>query len=93
MNPEIPKQLKKWEVSRQKGKKKFILQTGVLLWGLPMFVVMTFVVNRQPERAHSPWMMLVSAVVWAIGGACFGWAMWNLSENKYQKYLAAQNPK
>ena len=90
MNPEMPKEFKKWEVTRQKGKKKFILQTGVLAWGLPMFVVMTFFVNRQRGTALSLRMILLSAVIWAIGGACFGWAMWNVSEKKYQKYLATK---
>jgi hypothetical protein len=84
----MPKELKKWEVTRQKGRKTFILVNGVLSWGLPMFIVMTFFVHRRPDGVHSPWMILVSAILWALGGALFGWIMWRLSEKKYRKYLA-----
>lgn len=85
----MPKELKKWETTRQAGKKKFILFSGVLAWGLPMFVVMTFIVNRRPEVVLSSAMILLSAAIWALGGALFGWLMWMMSERKYQKFLAA----
>ena len=90
MNETMPKNLQKWEVTRQKGKKRFVLQTGVLAWGVPMFFVMTFVVDRQPDKPFSAGMIAVSAVIWAIGGACFGWLMWAMSERKYLKFLASK---
>jgi hypothetical protein len=86
----MPRDLQKWEATRRKGKAKFILVSGILSWGLPMFVVMTFVVNRQPDKPDSPTLILTSAVIWALGGALFGWVIWNMSEKKYQKYLASQ---
>jgi hypothetical protein len=92
MNSEMPNDLKKWETTRQKGKTKFILLNGVVAWGVPMFVIMTFVVNRERVRTDPPWMLLLAAVIWAIGGACFGLAIWIISEKKYQKYIAAKNP-
>lgn len=90
MDDAMPKDLQKWKVTRQKGMKRFVLQTGVLAWGVPMFVVMTFVVNRQPDKSLSAGMIAICAVLWAIGGACFGWAVWAVSERKYQKYLASK---
>ena len=69
MNPEMPKELKKWEVTRRQGKAKYILLTGVLSWGLPMFVVMTFVVNRRRDETLSTGMIAVSAFIWAIGSS------------------------
>ena len=92
MNPEMPKDLKKWEITREKGKAKFILVTGVLSWGLPMFAVMTFVINRKRDEVLPPWLILVSALIWGLGGALFGWVIWTLSEKKYQKYLATHKP-
>jgi hypothetical protein len=92
MNEPMPKDLQKWEVTRQMGKIRFILQTGVLAWGIPMFVVMTFFVNRQPDRPLTPNLIAISAVIWALGGACFGWMIWLLSERKYQKHLASRKP-
>ena len=90
MNTEIPKDLKKWEITRQKGKPRFILLSGVLGYGLPMFVVMTFFVNRQQDKPITPAMIAISAVVWAIGGASFGLIMWAITERRYQKFLAKQ---
>lgn len=88
----MPKDLQKWEVTRQKGKTRFVLVAGVLSWGVPMFAVMTFVVNRRPERPLTPLMILISAVVWLLGGACFGLAMWAITERRYRKHLAANPP-
>jgi len=90
MKTEMPKQLQRWEKVRQKGRLRFILLTGVAGWGLPMFAVMTFVVNRRPDSPPTPSFILVSAVIWALGGAVFGLSMWTISEKKYQKYLAGQ---
>ena len=87
----MPPELKKWEGTRQQGIAKFILQTGVLAWGLPMFAVMTFLVNRRAGEVRSPQMILVAAVIWALGGALFGWVTWTITERKYQKYLAGLN--
>lgn len=90
MSPEMPNDLRKWETTRQKGRTQFVLLYGVLAWGLPMFVVMTFFLNRQRDKPISSGMILISVVIWAIGGACFGLAMWAISERKYQKYLASK---
>jgi len=89
MNSEMPKDLKKWEMTRQKGKTQFILLNGVVAWGIPMFVIMTFVVNR--ERAQTAGLLILLAVIWALGGACFGLAMWTIYERKYHRYMAAKN--
>lgn len=91
MASEMPKALKRWETIRQKGKMRFILENGVLMWGVPMFVVMTFLVNPQKDRQeHKGSLILISAVIWAIGGLLFGWTVWTISEKRYQKFLAAQ---
>lgn len=90
MNSETPDHIKKWEATREKGKARYILVNGVVAWGLPMFAVMTFILNRDRPKTDSFSMVLLSAVIWTIGGACFGLAMWIISERKYQKYLAGK---
>ena len=83
--------ISKWEVTREKGKLKFILQTGILSWGLPMFGVMTFFVNRREGGELTMGRIGLSAITWAIGGILFGYIMWMLSEKKYLKFKSSEN--
>jgi hypothetical protein len=72
-----------WEAKRARGKARFVLMSGVVGWGIPMFFFMTFIVNR--KRAEDPRLVLLSAIIWALGGAGFGFFIWVASEKKYQK--------
>ena len=87
-NSDLPRSLQKWAETRQKGKWRFVCITGVLAWGLPMFVVMTFFVNRRTEVPLTPGRIAVSAILWIIGGFFFGLSTWALSERKYRKYIS-----
>ena len=81
------KQFDKWQKMRAKGKEKFILINGLLSWGVPMFVVMTFVVNM-PENGEMVFgLIAINALIWALGGLAFGYFTWTLSEKNYQKEL------
>ena len=77
-----PKQLEAWKKSREKGMLHFVLISGVLLYGLPMFVVMTLMVHRTDL---SPQNIGISAVIWALAGALFGIAMWYIQEWQFRK--------
>ena len=77
-----PEALAKWEKVRAKGRTRYVLVSGVLSYGLPMFVVMTFLVHRADL---SPRFVGISAIVWAIGGALFGAIMWYVLERQYRK--------
>ena len=77
-----PEALAKWEKVRARGKARFILVSGVLSYGLPMFIVMTFLVHRSDL---SPRFIGISAILWAIGGALFGTIMWYVLERQYRK--------
>lgn len=90
MTPELPKDLQRWEKTRQRGKWKFILFNGVLCWGAPMFFVMTFVLNRGGDKAATPGLIAISALIWTLGGMLFGLTIWTISERRYQKFLATQ---
>lgn len=91
MNPEMPKDLQRWEQTRQRGKLKFMLFNGVLCWGMPMFAVMTFVLNRGGDKPPTPALIAISALIWTLGGLLFGFSIWTLSERRYQKFLAGQS--
>ena len=75
----------RWGLTRKGGKKKFILKTGVLAWGIPMFVIMTFFLNDKPYQELSPLYIAGSGVIWALAGAFFGWLMWAQTERQYAK--------
>jgi len=77
-----PEALAKWEIARAKGKAHYILVGGVLSYGLPMFIAMTFFVHRDEL---SPKYIGISAVLWLIGGALFGTIMWYFCERQYRK--------
>jgi hypothetical protein len=78
------KWIQRWEKQRAGGRGRFILLTGLLGYGLPMFIVMTFFVNRRVLNARS---ILVGAVLWPVGGLVFGALMWWASERRYAKHL------
>ncbi|MBA6265462.1 hypothetical protein [Colwellia sp. Bg11-12] len=80
--------IENWREKRESGMFFYILQTGVLSWGLIMYLVMAVV----PALKSSDPLDLVSLLwqggVWAIGGALFGYVGWLFSERQYSKYLS-----
>ena len=42
-----PLSIQRWERIRARGMRRYVLVHGVLLYGLPLFLVMTFVVHRE----------------------------------------------
>jgi len=72
-----------WERLRKKGKLKFTLIHGMLLWGGGMALVMNlyFVL-----RAGYPWIPTIYYVtpVFLLGGLIFGFILWTTLERRYQ---------
>jgi hypothetical protein len=79
-----PAALQKWESTRARGMKHFVLVRGVLSYGLAMFVAMTFFVHH---GELTPKFIAISAVLWLIGGAAFGVASWYLLEILYRRAI------
>jgi len=77
-----PEALAKWEKLRAKGRTRYILVNGVLSYGLPMFIFMTFFVH---QNDLTPISIGFSAMVWAACGAVFGALTWRLLEWQYRK--------
>lgn len=76
----MPRSLRHWEITREKGALKFILQNGVLGWGLIMFLGTFYI----------PWRfsVFVMACTWAAADAVGGAVVWITSERQYKKFLA-----
>lgn len=77
-----PQQFEKWKAIREKGMLRYVVVTGVLSYGLAMFLAMTFVVHYGDL---SPKFIGISAVLWTLGGAMFGTAMWFVMEFQFRK--------
>lgn len=83
-----PQQLEKWKATREKGMLRYVLVTGVLSYGLAMFIAMTFFAHRDDL---SPKFIAVSAVLWTLGGAVFGTAMWFVFEYQFRKAVGSSD--
>ena len=74
-----PQELERWEKSRQKGMVMYVLVSGVVSYGIPMFIVMTFLLHQTKLSVGK------SAALWLSAGAFYGIAMWFVQEHRYRK--------
>lgn len=73
----------KWEKLRVMGKRKFVIQFGVLRWGILTAVLWSvFMHIAQPVEQ---WYIrpLIALVLFPLGGAFVGIISWNSNEKKY----------
>jgi hypothetical protein len=82
---EKPASIRRWEAIRARGMGRYILVHGIASYGLPLFLLMTFVVHREHL---SRGFVLGSAAAWALGGALFGWVMWHARDRLYRRLAA-----
>jgi hypothetical protein len=83
---------KRWGLIREKGKARYILVYGVLFWGIPMLVFMSFITNPFTNGLFSA-AALIHCIVWLIGGLVYGFVMWHYSEYKFTKEQAKHGSK
>jgi hypothetical protein len=83
-------QFKAWESTRTKGKLNFVLFTGVLSWGLPMFILMAFM-NKPFADGFASKSAIIHYIVWPLAGVFFGVLTWYMSERKYKKELVRRS--
>jgi hypothetical protein len=79
------KEFDRWGKSRGKGMFKYILIDGVLAWGMPMFVVMTYLVP------HPRLSVQQCAMLWPAMGAASSLATWLVQEHRYRKEAARRS--
>lgn len=75
-------QLDRWKETRKQGALRYIFVRGLLLFGAPVAITAAFFMHR--ERIN-PGLIGLSALLWCIGGAFIGIAMWSVQERLYRK--------
>jgi hypothetical protein len=81
-----PKQISRWEKTRARGRTRFVLIRGVLLWGLLTAIFVTIVSAAMNGWHH--W--YVSAIIWLVifplfGGVVYGPLAWSSIETRYRR--------
>jgi hypothetical protein len=69
----------RWARTRGQGMLRYVLLSGVVFYGLPMFLIMTFLIP------HPRLSTVQSALLWLLAGAGYGVAMWLVQERRYRK--------
>ncbi len=81
-----PKEFEQWQKTREKGLARFILVTGILSYGMPLFVVLNFM--DPPKMPLSITDFIVTLLICAVaGGSAFGYILWVVQEKRYRKAL------
>lgn len=78
------KQIEAWKKVRARGRARYVALVGGG-YGVAMFLFMTFF---QFRNLLNPRFIVISALLWLIGGALFGFAMWTVGERRFQKATA-----
>ena len=84
------KEYAKWAEIRTKGPFRFIILAGVILWGLPMFLCVTFLLIRPFKEGFSLGIFSFNLVTWLFGGALFGLMVWKSKEKEFKKFQKTQ---
>jgi hypothetical protein len=89
--PMNEKQAARWESIRSKGRGRYIVVYGVLLWGLltGFFWALAMSAVQGWDRF---WLLLPIALIgFPIGGYFFGAMTWKKTEENYQKWIGTRN--
>ena len=82
-----------WAVTRQMGKRSFILKRGVLSWGAPMYLIMEVVLPAINGRAEgTAFYFLWQGCLWGAAGALYGFMIWYFSERSFLKQHGKTKP-
>lgn len=85
-----------WKQTRKKGKWPFVFWRGVVFWGLPMFVIQTFVITGPPTPAswfysetskYSFSWLAFMLVFGCLAGSLVALFNWNRNERAFKKEL------
>lgn len=83
------KAAQRWKETRAKGRWRYMLLHGILLWGLPVGIAVALFISCGRGTIKLGFAQLATTVVvYCIVGMLFsGWWQWRANEKSYQWYL------
>ena len=75
----------KWDKFSKLGYNRFVLFIGVLGWGLPTSILFTLIQTFEEGWDGFLVRLIISAILFPIGGIAFGHFMWKWLERKRAK--------
>ena len=79
-----------WLQIKAKGRRRYVRRTGVIGWGLPVFLISTPLMSifgprtHQLSRAEFAGAVIFSLLVWILGDYLFGRSMWRTLDKRYR---------
>jgi len=67
------------------GRKQYVLRYGVLGWGVPTAILFAIIKGFEEGWATFPIHLLVSLILFPLGGIIFGRCMWRWMVNRCAK--------
>jgi hypothetical protein len=89
--------IQEWEITRTKGIFRHCFKLAVL-WGLPMFFIMTFIVQSPKksilaESTYDTRLIVLNFIIYTVAGFLMGLWIWHSNETKYKKAKGVTNEK
>jgi hypothetical protein len=77
-------QFDKWSITRSKGMLRYVITHGLLAWGLPMFIMTSFIYKDYNKDLAD---ILHKLFVYCSIGTLMHFLIWIYMENKYKKHI------
>lgn len=77
-------QVQRWAKTRQMGKNRYIINFGLLGWGLSLTVV-TSILELITQNVIDPFYVIIRFVVFGIFGIAIAGNRWSVQERRYHE--------
>ena len=74
-----------WAKVRKLGRNRYIMINGMLMYGVPLFVVMSFIVNQPFAQGFTYVSVAIHLGFWLFIGQVFGLITWFINEKRFLK--------
>jgi hypothetical protein len=83
-------QAEKWTFIRNRGRRRYILVTGVLGYGLPTALICPVVMQLTGAPGPLWGRLVIALLMFPLGGITFGRLMWSINERRYQEWSVSR---